>query len=1151
MHLTRLRLNGFKSFVDPTELVIAEGLTGVVGPNGCGKSNLLEALRWVMGENRASAMRGGGMEDVIFAGAATRPARNFAEVALNIDNSERRAPAAFNDSDLLDITRRITRDAGSAYKVNSRDVRARDVQLLFADASTGAHSPSLVRQGQISELINAKPKARRRILEEAAGISGLYQRRHEAELKLRSSETNLARLDDVLEQLRSQLSQLSRQAKQAARYRAIGTDLRTAEALLLVLRWQEAAAATAAAEVALGEQVRGLGQAESAAAAARAATEEAESATPPSRDEATIAAAVLQRALVERDGLRAKAEAADAQIADLKGRLTQIDADATREAALDGDARDTLERLAAEAGSIRAAQADEDSHQIEADAAAESADAALAEGEQALSEAAQALARDTALHETVGRAVDEAEGARAKARDALASAETALTAETEKAAAAERAQTDAAAALEVAGADLKRAEQAMEQGESARAAAQEAHGQLKSDRAAAESTLRALSEEIATLARLVEQDRGVEGQILDAVTVAPGFEAALGAVLGEDLTEPLREGPDGSGWHALAPYDAAPSLPGGAKPLADHVKGPSALARRLSQVGIVDPDAGASLHGALTPGQRLVSTAGDVWRWDGLVRAAGDAPSAAALRLKQINRLGELRREEDTARATVEAIAACESKAAEAFKTTSDEEAAARLTRRAADAALAEAGRRHSRAGLERDQAEGRVARLDAARETHAADLAAATERLDSAAAARSDLPDLSGLREHVELQRTGVEAARIAVMSRRAARDELRRAAEGRRRRLDRIAQDETQWRGRLESAAARAADLAGRRARCAEELAKAEPLPAEISAQAETLATEITRAEARKAAADDAVAASEATLRDARNAERDADRACADLREARAAAQARLEAAGEALVAAADRLTEALDLSPEDARAQQDADALTASDPTEVEARVHRLRRQRDALGAVNLRAEEDAQEVEVEIERLDTDKTDLEAAIAKLRGGISSLNREGRERLLTAFEQVNDNFGTLFTHLFGGGEARLELIESDDPLEAGLEILCQPPGKKLSTLSLLSGGEQTLTALALIFGVFLANPAPICVLDEVDAPLDDANVTRFCELLDDMTRRTQTRFLIITHHAVTMSRMDRLFGVTMGEQGISQLVSVDLKGAESLVA
>ena len=1152
VHLTRLRLNGFKSFIDPTELVISQGLTGVVGPNGCGKSNLLEALRWVMGENRASAMRGGGMEDVIFAGAATRSARSFAEVSLNIDNAERRAAAAFNDSDLLEVSRRITREAGSAYRVNGRDVRARDVQLLFADASTGAHSPSLVRQGQISELINAKPKARRRILEEAAGISGLYQRRHEAELKLRSSEANLARLDDVLEQLRAQLAQLSRQAKQAARYRAIGADLRESEALLLVLRWRLAEDAKQAAEAALDAQVRELARAESSAAAARTGTEAAETAVPPAREEAVIAASVLQRALVERDRLRSETETVEAQIADLKARLGQIDADAERESALDDDARGTLDRLKAEAASIRAAQADEETAQGLADTAADEADAALAEQEQALSEAAQILARDTARHDTVTRERRETQAAEAAASTALETAEAALRKETERAEAAARAQTAAAQALEQAGADLKRAESAMEQSEAARVAAQSAHDSAKSDRAAAATALTALSSEIATLARMLEDDRGGASQILDEVSVAAGFETALGAALSEDLAEPLRAaGAGGSGWHALPPYEPAPALPNGATPLSVHVTAPGALSRRLSQIGVVEAEQAASLHAVLSPGQRLVTVAGDVWRWDGLIRIAGDAPSAAAQRLRQINRLAALRRDEADATERAESCVAREAEMAERLKAASDAEASARLGRRAADAALAEAGRRHSRAGLERDQAEGQVARLNAARDTHLSEQRAAADRLAAADETISRLPDLSGLQDRVEARRTTVEAARIAVMSRRAARDELRRAAEGRRRRLDRIAQDEAQWTKRLESAASRRADLEARRGRCAEELSRTEPRPAEIAELLDTLAGTIQRDEARKAAADEAVAAAEAEQREARGAEREAERSAADLREARAAAQARCEAAADAVTSAAERLREVLGLDPEDARDQQDPDALAASDPAEIEARVLRLRRQRDALGAVNLRAEDDAREVEDEINRLAGDKGDLEAAIAKLRAGISSLNREGRERLLTAFEQVNDNFSTLFSLLFGGGEARLELVESDDPLEAGLEILCQPPGKKLSTLSLLSGGEQTLTALALIFGVFLANPAPICVLDEVDAPLDDANVTRFCDLLDDMTRRTQTRFLIITHHAVTMARMDRLFGVTMAEQGISQLVSVDLKRAESLVA
>ncbi|MEO0678636.1 MAG: chromosome segregation protein SMC, partial [Pseudomonadota bacterium] len=315
--------------------------------------------------------------------------------------------------------------------------------------------------------------------------------------------------------------------------------------------------------------------------------------------------------------------------------------------------------------------------------------------------------------------------------------------------------------------------------------------------------------------------------------------------------------------------------------------------------------------------------------------------------------------------------------------------------------------------------------------------------------------------------------------------------------------------------------------------------------------LGGDIATAETRRRAASDGLAEAESILRAAVDAERAAERTASGARESRAGAEARFEAAQETLDAATDRIQEEQSQTPEALLTSigRDPEDMPASE--RVEAEVARLRRQRDALGAVNLRAEEDAREVETERDALASEKADLEGAIATLRSGIASLNKEGRERLLAAFEEVNRNFSVLFTHLFGGGEAKLVLVESDDPLEAGLEIMCQPPGKKLSTLSLLSGGEQTLTALALIFAVFLANPAPICVLDEVDAPLDDANVTRFCDLLDEMTRRTDTRFLIITHHAVTMSRMNRLFGVTMQEQGVSQLVSVDLQGAERLVA
>jgi len=357
--------------------------------------------------------------------------------------------------------------------------------------------------------------------------------------------------------------------------------------------------------------------------------------------------------------------------------------------------------------------------------------------------------------------------------------------------------------------------------------------------------------------------------------------------------------------------------------------------------------------------------------------------------------------------------------------------------------------------------------------------------------------------------------------------------------------------WRLRLDTARTRAVELAERRSATTDDLAEALAAPEDIAVRREALAEAVTVAEGRRVRAADALVAGERTARAAAGAEREAERVAGEAREGRARAEARVDGAREGRAAAGVRIREEMDLTPDQLLSALKADPDTMPGAEALEADVGRLKRQREALGSVNLRAEADLAAVGAEHDRLATEKTDLEEAIRKLRAGIAGLNREGRERLLTAFEQVNVNFGALFTTLFSGGEARLVLVESEDPLEAGLEIMCQPPGKKLSVLSLLSGGEQTLTAMALIFAVFLANPAPICVLDEVDAPLDDANVTRFCDLLDEMTRRTETRFLIITHHAVTMARMDRLFGVTMAEQGVSQLVSVDLRRAEAMVA
>ncbi|ARJ69534.1 chromosome segregation protein SMC [Paracoccus contaminans] len=1153
MRFDRLRLNGFKSFVDPAELVIREGLTGIVGPNGCGKSNLLEAIRWVMGESRPTAMRGAGMEDVIFAGTTRRPARAHAEVTLAVDNRRRLAPAGFNDADRLDITRRITRDGGSVYRINGREVRARDVQMLFADASSGAQSPALVRQGQIAELINARPAARRRILEEAAGIGGLYQRRHEAELKLSGAAANLARVDDRLEQLGAQAAALTRQARSAARYREIGAALRAAERAALWRRWSDAAAALEEASDALAAARSAALRSQVGAQRAAGLRAAAEAALPPLRDEEAIAAALAARAAAEAEALDEAGAQASAAIDALSARLAELDRDIARETALNRDAAEAAARLGHERAELERAQAGHEDRLAAAETGAEEAGAALRAIEARLGDAADEAARLAARHQSADRLASDLRAMGARAEGARNEAGRAADGADAASAAARAALAEAGAAQGRAQAAAAEAEARLAAAEASRTSAAAAETAARTARAAAQGEAGALEAERAALERLVQRRRAGGGALLDALSVAPGHERALGAALGDDLRLPVRDGGAGTraGWRLLPPLEKAAPLPQGVTTLADHVAAPPALARRLAQTGLAaDAAAASALQPALRPGQRLVTPAGDLVRWDGLVVPADQAASAAALHLQQVNRLAGLGAEAQAAQARADAAAAAHETARAALDIAAAAETAARGHSRAAERALAEAVRRAAGAetALSLATARAEAARADLTR--HAADAADAAKRLAEADEARAALPDLAAAAAAVDSARRGAEAARAATLTRRGALDELRREGAARARRLHEIAREDEGWRARLDQADGRAAELARRRDEAAAALAEAEARPAILSARRADLGLRAAAAGARLDSARAALADAGAALSSAQAGERDAERAAADARAAHAACEARAEAAGHAEAQAASRIREATGETPQ-ALARQLEDGAALPPAARIEGEIARLRAARDALGAVNLRAEEDKRALEDERARLAAEKADLDAAIHRLRAAIGNLNREGRERLLAAFEQVNTDFGALFTHLFGGGEARLVLVESDDPLEAGLDILAQPPGKKLSTLSLLSGGEQTLTALALILAVFLGTPAPICVLDEVDAPLDDANVARFCDLLEEMRRRTDTRFLVITHHGVTMARMDRLFGVTMAEQGVSQLVSVDLERAGALVA
>ncbi|AQS84866.1 MAG: AAA family ATPase [Acetobacter aceti] len=1500
----QLRIAGFKSFADPVSVDILPGLTGIVGPNGCGKSNVVEALRWAMGESSARSLRGGEMDDLIFAGTTSRPARNLAEVTLVLENARGLGPGPFAGQDDLEVSRRAERGSGSDYRLNGKAIRARDVQTLFADLASGARSSAMVSQGRVAMLVGARPEERRTILEEAAGITGLHARRHEAELKLRATETNLTRAEDLRTQLESRLEGLTGQSEQASRYRELSSSLRDAEVSLLALLHARARQQVERAKLAAVQARAALIAAEDASETSVLADYEAEKSLPAIREAAELARTALERQKVaaesvaleeqraaqaaeaaaerlrqseaDRDAARSRLEDASATLARLEedmaalqaARASLPDRQAEAEASLTGlqaalqEASERLERLTAEATAARArseqalaaleaatlrhTRLSEDhavlKRQIEALQAECPAQEALNEAETSVQQAAATLAAcreaadaatqkrsETQVALSIARNAADATKARhiecekavatataslnglRKDRDALAlrkeQTERELVPDTQRSALAqavteaEAVRTQAVAALEaaeaeraaastalveargrmqednatrasVAGAvqtaesafrraeqeagtfarDLASAEQnavpdtVLEQvqnvraeeekrladAETALANAEEAATQAAAEAQEADSILGALKAELTRLKAQIEGLSQALGADEDADEAAPvsgqldipdGLEVAVATVLAEGLDAPdAAVAPDSPrSWSSLGPLASPRALPVQATSLASLLPAvPPALSRALGQAGLVATVAdGDALVSALQAGQSLITRDGAFWRWDGYRIVAGQ-PSAAAQRLAQRRILKETQLRFDERGSDLPAVEQQAAKAAQARSEATEAVRTARMARATfegslgkARAAEAETSRRHAaaRARLDavRPQYERATQALAAARQavvgaqaTQAALPAPEVLRLaheearsrdqkatQMEAAARDSrrkadaafeqarrvqqetetrhgsaesrlatmLPELARLDSELVKGEETVEAARLALAATSdpasaaatlqkagTTAQEAEQAAVSARAKLDAAGQDVTRLetihramqekaleiRSRLSATEPRLATLGVELAEAAETLAAAERTCAaavvddHISDPVEALRQTITELrleeqigrEARAAlvAEAGALASRESALQDSLSewtarasaakeqmaeaqsrfdvvsAEHETLTALPDearqLRErtavALAAAEEKFVTANTAREAAETRLKDAqearrrtegelatarenlLRSEGKSEQAQAILDQLLAETPepptvpvgdltesaeTGLRRKISRLTREREELGPVNLRADIEAQEAERQIEVIRREHGEIEAAIARLRGSIGSLNKEGRERLMAVFTQVDHHFQSLFSRMFGGGRAHLGLVGSDDPLQAGLEIYAQPPGKKLATLSLLSGGEQALTALSLIFAVFRCNPAPICVLDEVDAPLDDANVGRFCALLGDMVNEAGTRFLVVTHHQLTMAHMDRLYGVTMQERGVSRVLSVDLDKAAAM--
>lgn len=1145
----KLRLTGFKSFVDKTEVEIGPGLTGIVGPNGCGKSNTVEALRWVMGENSAKRMRGGGMEDVIFAGTSSRPARNFAEVSLLLNNSTRTAPAQYNDSDEIEVTRRIERDQGSLYKINGKTCRARDVQMLFADTVTGANSPAMVSQGRVTAMINAKPQERRIVLEESAGVSGLYVRRHEAELRLRAADQNLQRVQDLVGSMEGRYNTLKKQSRQAQKYKNLSTQIRDLETTIAYLEWRlQVNRADAARKTFAEAESQVATHMATVVQLTRTQNQQAED-LPPLRKAEAEAAAALQAHKMELQRLEDKERDLQNQLEEAQAQYKQTIADRQHEEQSLKESGDILARLENEQRILSESRRNEESDLDQKKAIKAELEEKVLKLEADYEVFMQKTAETRAARQRIEQQINADQSrmlvaeerleklsddlARAKSQfdsndevDGLKSSIVALESET----------TELRASFEAAEAEITKAREELE---AARLQRQDAE-RKKSE----------IDSEIKALERILNSDtQSLFKPVLDDIKPDKGFEKALSRALGDTLMASKdKEAPSVFLDFAENTIET-PALPSGTRKLEPHVQAPAYLKRALDFIAVVDTqDQGDVIAPQLKPGQSIVSLDGAYWRWDGLhIKAA--ASDRHAIQMQQKNRLEELTAEKPDVEWQYLESADKANAAQEKQKEIQAKLDGIRGQLRTKEQELSGGQSRLNRLTEQRSGLFAEIAKLEDALKRTEEDIVSYRENIvkfkEELSAYNEDM--MASHAAEVEQLRTKLTDTRDSYNVAVRALDTLQQEQGRRMARMHVIADERNHHTNRSIRSKERMKDLEERETMLKDRVAEMENRPEAIDSNREDLMNKVHHLEKARDEAADRLATVEGELSETSRALKEAENIQTEARELRAHSQALVQSAQEQLDQIVANIAEAFEKQPQDlkefatAADFSDEEHLPAVEP--LKSQKEKFVRERDQIGPVNLQAEQEAEELETELGTIFKERDDLTQAIEELRGGIDKLNKEARERLTAAFETVNGHFKELFVKLFNGGQAHLKLIESEDPLQSGLEIYAQPPGKTLQSLSLLSGGEQTLASIALIFAMFLTNPSPICVLDEIDAPLDDANVDRVCNLLDDLAARGQTRFMVITHHRLTMARMDRLYGVTMSERGVSQLVSVDL--------
>ena len=1138
MKFKSIRISGFKSFLEPTEIDLNEGLTGIVGPNGCGKSNIVEAMKWVMGENSARQMRGEGMDDVIFSGSNERPARNFAEVTIKLDNTEKKAPTNFNQFDEIEISRKIEREKGSTYRINSKQVRARDVQLIFADSASGARSSGIVSQGRISQIIESSLEERRVILEEAANIKGLHNRKHEAVLKLNGATDNLSRLLDIENTYNEQLIELEKQGRKAARYRSVGDRLRKAEASLFLSLLNKAEQEFNDLEAKFMKSKNQVEEAQINLSKNTKSKLEIFNKLPELRTIEAEKAATLQSLNISKIRLEEEEATSKITLNNVLNQISQIETDIRREIEIKDDAIKTIsnlllekEKLLLDTKDFTTKKNDAAIRVNELKIKSENADAKLSSINSKIfsikSDKSDLENRINNLKEKIKKSEDQ------KLQFNMTEDKKLIDEHNKKRVNIEKLIKEESNKLDL----IKKQ---LENEENLSITLKEKKGKIDYD-------LNVMRADLHSLSSLLGYDEFKNNTLEATIDDIGNLQDAIGSVLGETILAPVKS--DNSDEQNISYWKEITTkfeekLPKGAIPIISKIKKNSILDIVLIGIGIVENEKTAlKLQKELSFGQALTTLKGGLWRWDGYVQPLG-VQNSYSERLQQITKLRNLQDElpskEKEEVTIVNEINQNDLELKKFFGTTKEIESKINLLNN------------------ELNDTKLSISSLDSKINSSNILLKEHQNILDTSQKELVDLETLSKkslnlptlLADELKI-RNAADQCRNQLTDAMAAEQQIRNQESYQQRNLMQINNQKNDWENRKDEAETRIKSLKERLDSLKEDKSRLEKLPDNFVEKANELNIKIETAKQKRNLAADKLVQTETLLNEAEKSEKSSEQDLASFREDMIKVEATLNLASTKIENIEDRVYEKLRV-----KSKQLKEIVNISDNEELntsietlEKTVQRLLNERESLGAVNLRAEEEMNEMRQKIELMSKERIDLELAIEKLKSGIFELNKEGRQRLKDSFELVNKNFKDLFKELFGGGDAELKLVGDDDPLKAGLEILASPPGKKMQLLSLLSGGEQALTAISLIFSVFLCNPAPICILDEVDAALDDSNVSRFCNLLDKIVDETETYFLVVTHHRLTMAKMNRLFGVTMEQKGISRLVSVDLEQANKI--